>query len=72
MLLRWDQIRLAAESDVAPVTIKRIEALDGPLKATTKTQLKIRTALENNGVEFIDDDGVRGAGVRLKVTSSRR
>ena len=69
MLLRWDQIRLAAESAVAPVTIKRIEAIDGPIKTTAKTSMKIRAALEAAGVEFIEDDGVRGAGVRLKTTA---
>ena len=71
MLVRWDQIRLAAESGVAPVTIKRIEAIDGPIKTTAKTELKIRTALEIAGIQFIEDDGSHGPGVRLRDSQKK-
>ena len=36
----------------------------GPTKISTLN--KIRRTLEGAGVEFIDDDGERGAGVRLQ------
>ena len=68
MLLRWDQMRLAAESGVAPVTIKRIEAADGPIKTKASTAQKILVTLQAAGIEFIEDDGAHGAGVRFKAS----
>ena len=46
-------------------TIKRLEAQDGPLGGRDNTSIKIRSALETAGVEFIDENGGR-PGVRLR------
>ena len=64
-LLAWSQEDLAAAADVSIPTIKRLEAVDGPLGGRNETADKIRTALKNAGVEFIDENG-GGPGVRLK------
>jgi DNA-binding XRE family transcriptional regulator len=63
-LLAWSQEQLAAAANVSIPTIKRLEAQDGPLGGRSRTRIKIRLALENAGVEFIDENG--GRGVRLR------
>jgi len=64
-LLAWSQEQLAAEADVSIPTIKRLEAQDGPLGGRDETGIKIRSALEAAGIEFIDENG-GGPGVRLR------
>jgi hypothetical protein len=56
---------LAAKADVSIPTIKRLEAQDGPLGGRDETGIKIRSALEAAGIEFIDENG-GGPGVRLR------
>jgi transcriptional regulator with XRE-family HTH domain len=63
-LLAWSQEELAAAADVSIPTIKRLEAIDGPLGGRNETADKIRKALQHAGVEFIDENG--GPGVRLR------
>ena len=65
-----DQATLAEKSGVSVETIKRLEGLDGPLKAQLFTLDNIRRTLEYAGLEFIDDDkrpGVRVAEDRTKA-----
>ena len=64
-LLAWSQEDLAAAADISVPTIKRLEAQDGPLGGRDETGVKIRSALESAGVEFIDENG-GGPGVRLR------
>jgi transcriptional regulator with XRE-family HTH domain len=64
-LLAWSQEQLAEAADVSIPTIKRLEANDGPLGGRSGTGVKIQTALERAGVEFIDENG-GGPGVRLR------
>jgi predicted transcriptional regulator len=70
-LLAWSQEELAAVADVSIPTIKRLEALDGPLGGRSETGEKIRRALESAGIEFIDENG-GGPGVRLRKRSSEK
>jgi hypothetical protein len=42
-----------------------LESVDGQLGGREETVRKIRTALENSGIEFIDENG-GGPGVRLR------
>jgi len=63
-LLSWSQEQLAEAAGVSTPTIKRLEARDGPIGGRTNTAAKIRTALEDAGVRFIDENG-GGLGVRL-------
>jgi predicted transcriptional regulator len=64
-LLAWSQEDLAAAAEVSVPTIKRLEAQDGPLGGRDETGIRIRSALESAGVEFIDENG-GGPGVRLR------
>lgn len=62
-LLDWSQQRLADAAAVGVVTIRQLEAgTSAPRRATLDV---VRRALENAGVEFIDENG-GGAGVRLR------
>jgi len=62
-LLRWDQRQLAEASGISLPTIKRLEAIEGKVSAYTGTVEAIQNALEEGGVEFINDDA---PGVRLR------
>jgi predicted transcriptional regulator len=64
-LLAWSQEQLAVAAAVSVPTIKRLEANDGPVGGRSNTGKKIRAALEDAGVEFIDENG-GGPGVRLR------
>jgi predicted transcriptional regulator len=64
-LLSWSQEQLAEAAGVSVPTIKRLEARDGPIGGRTNTAGKIRTALEDAGIQFIDENG-GGPGVRLR------
>jgi predicted transcriptional regulator len=65
MLLGWSQAELARKSTVSEPTVKRLEAIDGPLGGRHETGEKIVAALESAGVEFIAENG-GGPGVRLR------
>lgn len=64
-LLNWSQDDLSDASGVSSATIKRLESRDGWLGGRAETIEKIRTAIVNAGVEFIDNNG-GGVGVRLR------
>jgi predicted transcriptional regulator len=60
--LGWSQSELAKRSRVSEPTIKRLEAVEGPLGGREETARKIITALERAYIELLDD----GPGVRLR------
>jgi transcriptional regulator with XRE-family HTH domain len=64
-LLAWSQEELAAAANISVPTIKRLEAIDGPLGGRSETGDKIRESLQTAGVEFIEENG-GGPGVRLR------
>ena len=64
-LLAWSQEQLSEAAKVSLPTIKRLEAIDGPLGGRSQTTCRIKQALEKAGVEFIDENG-GGPGVRLR------
>jgi transcriptional regulator with XRE-family HTH domain len=64
-LLRIEQADLAQRSGVSVATIKRFEAMDGPIKARTETLELLRAALDALGVIFIPKNG-DDVGVRLR------
>ncbi len=70
-LLGWSQERLAAEADVSVPTVKRLEAEEGMLGGRSETGLKIKSALQAGGVEFIDENG-GGPGVRPRKRQHKR
>jgi hypothetical protein len=64
-LIRWRAQDLARESAVGVATIRRAELVDERTSMTAANDAAVRRALENAGVEFIDEDG-GGPGVRLR------
>jgi transcriptional regulator with XRE-family HTH domain len=69
-LLGWSQSELAERAGLSVPTVKRVEAGKGP-RVSDLAREKLRTALENAGVEFIDENG-GGSGVRLRKRTSKR
>jgi hypothetical protein len=64
-LLRWAATDLVRESGVSLATIHRAESVDGKTAMTFANASAVRRALENAGVELIEENG-GGPGVRLK------
>jgi transcriptional regulator with XRE-family HTH domain len=71
-LLGWDQQELARASNVGIATVRRIEGVDGPIKANTSTTWRLQEALEKAGIIFIDPDEKAGPGVRLATPTRGR
>ncbi|MGI4939612.1 MAG: helix-turn-helix domain-containing protein [Janthinobacterium lividum] len=67
--LRWSIADLAEHSGVAVSTVKRAEAVDGPIPVTRPNADAMLRALEAAGVQFIPENG-GGVGVRLRQNSS--
>lgn len=63
-LLRWRAQDLARESAVGVATIRRAELMDGETSMTAANDAAVRRALENAGIEFIEENG-GGPGVRF-------
>jgi hypothetical protein len=63
--LRWSAEDLARKSAVGVTTIRRAELTEHKTSMTMANDLAIRRALEDAGVEFIDENG-GGPGVRLR------
>jgi hypothetical protein len=64
-LIRWTAVDLARASKVGVATIRRAEVVDGEIPVTLANEAAIRHALENAGIDFIDDNG-GGEGVRFR------
>ncbi|RAI45943.1 transcriptional regulator [Rhodoplanes roseus] len=67
-LIKWTAEDLSRTSSVSLRTIRRAEIADNEMTLTQANSLAIRRALEDAGVEFIDENG-GGAGVRLQSPS---
>jgi len=63
-LLKWTQPKLADVSGIGLSTINRYENETRPPRAEAVHRLQV--ALERAGIEFISEDPVGGAGVRLR------
>ncbi len=67
-LIAWNQQELADRAHIGIVTVHQFESgLSQPRRVTLEA---IRRALEAAGVEFIDEEGGRGAGVRMQKAGS--
>ena len=67
-LIGWTQKDLAGKSKVALGTLRRMEESDGPASTRTETLIRVMTALQKAGVEFLNDDR---PGVRLMAAQKR-
>jgi transcriptional regulator with XRE-family HTH domain len=66
-LLGWSQTRLADESGISLITVKRLEASDDDLfGARYDTVVKVLDALESAGIDFLPQAGGSSHGVQLK------
>jgi ribosome-binding protein aMBF1 (putative translation factor) len=63
-LIRWSAEILAERSKLGVATVRRAESTDGVPNLTAANVAAVQRALEDGGVEFIDDRG--GTGVKLK------
>lgn len=63
-LARWEQTDLARNAEISVETIRRLEAVRGPVSANVKTLDAIEAAFRSAGVVFINPNG-GGPGVRL-------
>ncbi|MFZ2091701.1 MAG: transcriptional regulator [Pseudolabrys sp.] len=63
--MRWSADELSRRSSVSLRTIRRAELADQNTTMTTANNLAVRRALEDAGIEFIDENG-GGPGVRLR------
>jgi len=64
-LIKWSAEDLSHHSAVSLRTIRRAELAELDTSMTQVNDLAVRHALENAGVEFIDENG-GGPGVRLR------
>ena len=71
-LLGWSGTELAERAGLSLPTVKRVE-INSDLRVSSKARRRLRVALEEGGVEFIDENG-GGPGVRLRkpVKGKRR
>jgi len=70
-LLRWSAEDLAREAALGLATIRRAEGAENETSMTAANGLAVRRALEEAGVEFIDENG-GGPGVRLRKRLQRK
>ena len=63
-LLGWSQTELAERAGLSLPTVKRVE-IKSDLRVSSEARQRLRIALEEGGVEFIDENG-GGPGVRLR------
>jgi transcriptional regulator with XRE-family HTH domain len=63
-LLRWTANDLAERSKLGIMTIRRAEAVDGPVPITVANAETVKRTLQAAGVEFTNGDA---PGVRMKV-----
>ncbi|MEQ1519789.1 MAG: helix-turn-helix domain-containing protein [Aestuariivirga sp.] len=64
-LLGWSQAELATKAGVAHMTVRRLEAKNGPVSGNISSLTGVQTALEKAGINFIDPDEWGSFGVRL-------
>ena len=70
--LRWSAEDLAQASRVGIATIRRAELAVKETVLTAPNDMALRRALEDAGIEFIDETGAAGPGVRLRKRASKK
>jgi hypothetical protein len=65
-----EQVALADRAGVSVETIRRLEAIEGPLSGRDDTITRVVNVLRLDGIEFLNDDGTdgrSGSGIRFVV-----
>ena len=70
-LLGWRQEDLSKASGVGTATIYRIEKSENSITGYASTLVRIQAALEQAGIEFIENDEVGGYGLRFSKKKKR-
>ena len=70
-LLGWRQEDLSKASGVGTATIYRIEKSEDSITGYASTLVRIRAALEQAGIEFIENDEIGGYGLRFSKKKRR-
>ena len=70
-LLGWRQEELAKASGIGTATIQRIEKSDGPIGGYVSTLVRIQSAFEKAGIQFLDNEAEGGIGVRFSAQKKR-
>jgi hypothetical protein len=68
-LLGWTAVDLAGEAMLGVATIRRAEAIDGPVQMTAANLHSVVTAFQRASVDFIAEEG-KGFGVFLREKST--
>jgi transcriptional regulator with XRE-family HTH domain len=71
-LLGWRQEDLSKASGVGTATIYRIEKSDKSITGYASTLLRIQAALEQAGIDFIENDDIGGFGLRFSKKKKRQ
>ncbi len=69
-LLGWNQQGLADAAGIGFATIQRLERQNGIVSGNIGTIEKLIVAFENAGIEFIEENGGKGPGVRWRAPLS--
>jgi transcriptional regulator with XRE-family HTH domain len=64
-LLGWNQKKLAEKAELGFATVQRAERHEATIRGMIDTVIKLQSALEEAGIEFIDAADDKGPGVRL-------
>jgi transcriptional regulator with XRE-family HTH domain len=70
-LIRWSAEELAKHASLSVATVRRAELMADVTAMTVSNDLAVRRALEEAGVEFIDENG-GGPGVRLRKAAKEK
>ena len=66
-LLEWTQEDLAEKAGISLATVRRLEAVPGPIKGTAATMVSFIETIEAAGIELIGPDKSGRVGVILNV-----
>ena len=70
-LLGWSQAELAKKAGVAHMTVRRFEAIKGPVSGNISSLTGVQTALEKAGISFVPADEWGSFGVRLSLQNNK-
>ena len=70
-ILSWSAPETARRTGLTRETVLRLEKYDDVPPSRTQSLVELKRVFEEAGIEFIDDNGERGPGVRLVRSVAR-